>query len=143
MPNFIRIATRTIAYSWASPNTILGITIGLLLGGRFQWVDGVIEIHGRGVANVLGRLLVPAMAMTMGHVVLGRDPISLDVTRNHERVHVRQYERWGIAFVPAYLACWLVLSLRGRDGYRDNPFEIEAYAVDDLTTTNKPVTNSR
>jgi len=29
-------------------------------------------------------------------------------------------------FVPAYLLCSLLLRLRGRDGYRDNPFEIRA-----------------
>jgi hypothetical protein len=29
--------------------------------------------------------------------------------------------------VPAYLLCWLVLMLRGKSGYWDNPFEREAY----------------
>ena len=70
---------------------------------------------------------IPAMAMTMGHVVFGRDKLSLDLTRKHERVHVRQYERWGIVFVPTYLGISAILYLRGRDGYRENPFEIEAY----------------
>ncbi|TWU50967.1 hypothetical protein Poly51_42600 [Rubripirellula tenax] len=143
MPRSLHILARAAAYAWASPYTVFGITIGLLLGGRFQRVDGVIEIHGRGIAAGLSRMLVPAMAMTLGHVVLGRDLTCLATSRKHERVHVRQYERWGIAFVPAYIAFWLVLSLRGRDGYRDNPFEIEAYAVDDLTTTKEPITNSR
>jgi hypothetical protein len=41
-------------------------------------------------------------------------------------VHVRQYERWGPLFVPAYLVSSLVLWLRGRDPYWDNPFEVEA-----------------
>jgi hypothetical protein len=52
----------------------------------------------------------------------------LDFCRSHELVHVRQYERWGVLFIPAYLLCSLVLWLTGRDPYRDNPFEREAYA---------------
>lgn len=120
-----------MAYLWASPYTIAGITIGLLLGGRFQVVDGVIEIFGPRIAGILMRMVIPALALTFGHVVFGQTEAALDLSRVHERVHVRQYERWGIAFVPAYLICWLILSLRGRDGYRENPFEVEAYAVDD------------
>lgn len=122
---------RTVSYLWASPNTLLGVTLGLILGGHFRLVDGVVEIHGRGVAFVLRRMLVPAAAMTIGHVVLGQSPRQLDLTRLHERVHVRQYERWGIFFLPAYLGISLWLYLRRRDGYRENPFEVEAYAVDD------------
>lgn len=131
MPSIAKSIRRIAAHVWASPYTVTGITIGLLLGGRFQRVDGVIEIHGPRVAKVLHRLWVPALALTFGHVVFGQDEASLRTTRNHERVHVHQYERWGIAFVPAYLICWIVLSIQGRDGYRDNPFEVEAYAVDD------------
>jgi hypothetical protein len=51
----------------------------------------------------------------------------MDACREHELVHVRQYERWGPLFVPAYLLCWLVQMLRGKSGYWDNPFEREAY----------------
>jgi hypothetical protein len=47
--------------------------------------------------------------------------------RAHEQVHVRQYERWGPLFVPAYLLSSLVELLRGRRPYRDNWFEREAY----------------
>jgi hypothetical protein len=53
----------------------------------------------------------------------------LDHCRTHELVHVRQYERWGPLFVPAYLASSAIIWLRGGDPYRDNPFEREAYAV--------------
>jgi hypothetical protein len=42
-------------------------------------------------------------------------------------VHVRQYERWGPLFVPAYVLCSAVIWSRGGDAYRDNPFEREAY----------------
>lgn len=126
-----RVFLRSLLYAWVSPWTLTAIALGLLLGGKFRLVHGVVEIHGKRVASVLQRLYVPAMAITIGHVVLGQTQAALDITRKHERVHVRQYERWGIAFVPAYLFASLYLYMRGRDGYRENPFEIEAYAVDD------------
>jgi uncharacterized protein (DUF2062 family) len=83
------------------------------------------------LAWMLRRLtLLPhgAAAITLGHVVLGRDQLSLDATRAHERVHVRQCEVWGPLFVPAYLVGSLVAALRGRRFYEDNPFETEARA---------------
>lgn len=123
-----------IGYLWAAPNTIAAVAIGLLLSGRFQWVDGVIEIDGSRIARVLSGLPVSASAMTMGHVVFGQDRSMLDRTRTHERVHVHQYERWGPFFIPAYLLISLWLYARGRDGYRENPFEIEAYACEDTTS---------
>lgn len=122
---------RSLRYLWPSPWTLLAIAIGLLLGGTFRRVDGVIEIHGRWVARVLQRLWVPATAITVGHVVFGQTAQSLEITRKHERVHVRQYERWGVVMVPAYLLASAYLYLAGRDGYRENPFEVEAYQVDD------------
>ena len=126
----LRQLHRLIAYAWPLPYTLSGITIGLIFGARFQRVDGVIEIYGPSIEYLLQRMPVPAMAMTLGHVVLGRDRRSLEVTRSHERVHVRQYERWGIGFVPAYLGVSAVLFLSGRDGYRENPFEVEAFDVE-------------
>ena len=65
--------------------------------------------------------------MTLGHVILGASEADLDAARRHEQVHVRQYERWGPLFIPAYLAASAWLWLRGRDPYRDNPFERQAY----------------
>ncbi len=43
---------RMFGYVWAAPNTLLGIAIGLLLGGQFERVEGVLEVHGRHVARV-------------------------------------------------------------------------------------------
>ena len=67
------------------------------------------------------------MAMTLGHTVLGQTDAALDLCRNHELVHVRQFERWGPLMGPAYLGCSLTLWLLGRRPYHDNPFEKEAY----------------
>ena len=93
-------------------------------------VDGVIEIYGPRIAALLDRMYIPALAMTFGHVVFGQTQLALDATRDHEHVHIRQYERWGILFVPMYLAASVYLYARGRDPYRENPFEIEAYDKD-------------
>lgn len=121
---------RSAVWLWAAPWTILGLSVGLLglaTGGRMRRRAGVIECYGGAVTKLLERLPVDPIAMTLGHVILGRTGAGLDLARSHELVHVRQYERWGPLFGLAYLLCWLILRLRGRDGYRENPFEREAY----------------
>lgn len=116
---------------WAAPYTLLGLFLGFILRGRFAIVDGVVEIHSPAIAKWLWRLPPHAIAMTLGHVVLGASESVLWRTRTHERVHVRQFERWGPLLAPAYLLAWVYLSLRGQDGYRENPFEIEAFNADE------------
>ena len=95
-----------------------------------QLVHGVIEFHGGFPAWLLCRapLVGGAAAITFGHTVLARTLEGLEATRSHERVHVRQYECWGLFFIPAYLFCSLWLLLRRKSPYWDNPFEKEAYA---------------
>jgi hypothetical protein len=93
-------------------------------------VDGVVEAHGPALAWLLSCCaLVPggAAALTLGHVVIGRDRWSLESTRTHERVHVRQCEAWGPLFVPAYLSASLWAIMCGGDVYVDNRFEVEAF----------------
>jgi hypothetical protein len=122
---------------WAAPYTLLGASIGglgLLTGGRLQTHSGVIEFHGGAAARFLDLLPLPHVsALTLGHTVIGRDRAALEATRAHERVHVEQFERWGLLMGPAYIGCSVVLWLQGRDFYRDNPFEREAYDRADCT----------
>lgn len=118
--------------AWASPWTLLGLTagaLGLLTGGGARRRGRTIEFWGGAVTAALNRIPIVggASAMTLGHVVLGSNPPALDFAREHEWIHVRQYERWGPLFIPAYLLCSVVLWFRGLDAYRDNPFEREAY----------------
>ncbi len=116
------------AIVWASPASLLGLAFGLsalLARGGVQRRGRVLEFWGGGAAWLLRNRR--AAAMTLGHVVLGLDRDALDATREHELVHVEQYERWGPAFLPAYGACALVLWLCRRHPYWDNPFEREAY----------------
>jgi len=125
-----RWACRFAGILWASPNSLLGLLIGavgLLGGGRVRWRDGCLEFWGGGVTWFLQRMPVSPAAMTLGHVILGLSPEMLSRAAEHERVHVRQYERWGPLFLPAYGLCSLWVWCRGGNAYMDNPFEVEAY----------------
>ena len=116
----------------AAPTTVLGLLVVLAGIWRAQTrvVEGVLEAHGPMLAWLLAHLtLMPggAAALTLGHVVIARDSRSLEETRTHERVHVRQCETWGPLFVPAYLTASLWALWRGRNFYFDNRFEVEAF----------------
>ena len=120
---------RWALWLWASPNTLIGLVFGLLLlplGARFRRVDGVLEIAAM---RRLPRRRWPFAAITLGHVILGTHAQDLERLRAHELVHVRQCERWGLLFLPAYLLAGVWQWVRGRDAYWDNPFEMEARRV--------------
>jgi hypothetical protein len=127
-------AARLLRYLWAAPYTVLGLLLGavvILLGGTARRHHGVIEIAGGALGQKLARVPEPLRfsAMTLGHVILAVDRSALNHLRLHEHVHVRQYERWGPMFLPAYLLSSLLQLLRGRNPYRENHFERQAYAV--------------
>jgi hypothetical protein len=127
---------KRLLYLWTLPNTLLGLPLAVAAmgtGGRARVQDGVVEAYGGAVTFILRRLVLlrgGASAMTLGHVVVGRDAASLERTRTHERVHVRQYEAWGPFFLSAYAVASLVAAARGRHYYRDNRFEIAARAAE-------------
>ncbi len=106
------------------------VPLALGRSGLIRRHAGVIEASGPVLAWLL-RHAVPirggARAMTLGHVVLGRDETCLADCRAHERVHVRQYEHWGPLFLPAYFLSSLLALWRGEDPYFGNRFEREAY----------------
>lgn len=83
---------RLLAWSWASPYTLLGLLLALLTGGRLRRRGAILEAHGGGLDRLLGPW---ALAITLGHVILARDAGSLDRLRTHELAHVRQYEWLG------------------------------------------------
>lgn len=131
VPKAARMAARVMAYSWAAPTTAVGLFAGavtLASGGRAQFREGALEFHG-GFSRWMLRRLAGAWAMTLGHVILGRDTWALDVCRKHEQAHVRQVEIWGPVFLPAYLMCSFWEWTRrgeGRHFYYDNYFERDA-----------------
>jgi len=92
--------------------TALALAWGAVLG-RFH-------VESRGGVIVCSR--VPRWAFgrggtTIGAVYLTSDNLSERVLK-HEAVHRAQWRRWGLAFIPLYLAA-------GRDPLR-NRFEVEA-----------------
>ena len=130
-----------LRYLWATPATLLGFALALLSGSRISLHTGVLEAEGRLLGWGLTHLTLlrgGVSAITFGHIVLGRSRAALDSTRAHERVHVRQYERWGPLFIPLYLTGSLWAAVCGRHPYFDNPFEREAMAVDDSRATARP-----
>ncbi len=118
--------------AWASPYSLVGLMIGcvgMAAGGKGRLRDGAIEFYDGTTAQFVRRLPPgPTTAgFTLGHVILGQTGEGLERVGKHERIHIRQYERWGPAMGPAYLGASAWLWARGRDAYRENPFEVEAY----------------
>lgn len=127
---------RIFYYIWVSPNSFIGLfvgMIGLLSGGKCQVRRGCLEFYGGLVTWTLQRINQNGvLAMTLGHTIVGQTADSLRIARDHEQVHVRQYERWGPLFIPMYLVFSLILWFQAnKDCYRDNPFEVEAYRIAD------------
>ena len=126
---------KLIAYAWALPNTALGLAFGLVmfaLGGKARIVDGVVEFYGGWVGRFFSYRLHRFCfgAITLGHVILGTCHKALVALRAHEHVHVKQYERWGLFFLLAYAVSSLWEISRGRNGYRNNYFERQAYSLE-------------
>src|SRR5689334_3754907 len=67
--------TAVIRTLWTFPTTAVGLFVGgvcMPLGARWQWVDGVLECHGGGVAWLLEHATLlegGALAITFGDVV--------------------------------------------------------------------------
>jgi hypothetical protein len=123
-------------YLWAAPNTALGVLLLPLVWltrGSAQISDGVLELYG-GILDPILRRCVPvpggAAAMTLGHIIIAVDRWALEATRAHERVHVRQCERWGPFFLPAYFLASLSAAVAGKGAYHGNYFEQQARRLD-------------
>jgi len=123
---------RFFRYIWALPATCVGLIFVVVAccRGRVRLVNGTLEAHGPWLRWVLVNCVpLPggAAAITLGHVIVGQDDGALDASRAHERIHVRQYERWGPLFLPAYGMASLWALLSGGHYYIDNRFEREAF----------------
>jgi hypothetical protein len=121
-------------YLWALPMSCVGILVlpfVLASGGTVSFGSGIIEAEGGLLAPILSRMFsrFPIDAITIGHVILGYSRESLIRCRVHERIHVRQYERWGPIFPFLYLASSSIAIMRGKDPYRNNIFEQAAFSA--------------
>jgi len=132
---------KLLLYIWAFPNTFLGLLAVLVAkagGGTVHIVEGVVEVCEGWIPQLFtviaffSPISSGIAAITLGHVIVAQNKFELDRCRRHEHVHVRQYERWGIFFLPAYFIASFIALAKGDDPYRDNAFEIEAYAVDEF-----------
>jgi len=126
-------ARLVLRYLWAAPASAVGLApaaVACAFGATVRLRQDVLEVAGGGLAALLRRAFprLRFRAITFGHLVLGLSHGDLEEVRRHERVHVRQYERWGILFFPLYLGSSAVQLLRGRHPYRQNVFERQAYA---------------
>ena len=116
---------RPASYMWAGPWSLLGLLLSLFFRRRYV-TGGVILAEGAQWPVKLGWRY---RAVTFGHVVLSIDELD-DETMQHELAHVRQYERWGPLFPPAYALASILARLRGGHHYRDNVFEVAARATE-------------
>jgi hypothetical protein len=107
---------RLLAYLWTSPNTLIGLLVGLFAFQRPRVSDGVL-FFDRCVRGSLRALqLFRRSAITYGHVVLSNRPVEGSLLV-HELHHVRQYEHLGPLYIPLYVLIWIFM------GYRRHPFE--------------------
>lgn len=119
---------------WALPCTVVGIVfagVALLAGGKARWSAGALEVTYRERQASCGRLArrLPFRGIAFGHVILAITREELAAIGPHERVHVQQYERWGLLFFPAYGLSSLWQLVRGRRTHWDNHFEVQARAL--------------
>ena len=128
------LPTTAFKYIWASPATAIGVCAACfagLLGAEVKRVSGVLEVSLAPRRAVLCKAVacLPFAAITFGHVVIACSAQQQAAHRQHERVHVAQYELWGPLFLLAYPLESLFQWLSGRRPYLDNRFEMAARAA--------------
>jgi hypothetical protein len=110
---------------------LLGLALtafSLLFGAAPKLRAGVLEVtlEPRRRPRDQVDLVLPFVAVTLGHVVIARSTADQRRLRAHESIHVAQYERWGPLFLVAYPAESMLQFLLGRRPYLDNRFEVQA-----------------
>jgi hypothetical protein len=118
-----------LAYLWVAPVTLFGLVLALIaywLGASVKRRFGVLEVAGNSRTPLLHSISNQFDAITLGHVIMGRNHGTLTRWRSHEHVHVRQYERWGVLFPMLYVLASFKALLTGKRFYWDNVFEVEA-----------------
>jgi hypothetical protein len=104
----------------------------LLAGGA---PDGVMPSHRTHVWPWLKgpcqRFMLPTwLAITIYHDIFSWRKLD-DFELAHELCHVRQWNANGMMYVPRYLGASRAAKAAGKDRYRDNAFEVEAYDCED------------
>ncbi len=112
---------RAARLAWAAPASLAGLLLSPFFRARYV-TRGIVLCEGAAWPRRLGWRF---RAITLGHVVLSVDELDAE-TLEHELVHVRQYERWGLLLWPAYVVASALARLRGGAAYWDNHFERQA-----------------
>ena len=121
---------RILRLLWAGPWSIVGLSLAPFFDSR-RIDRGVLLCEGARWPRRLGWRYA---AITFGHVILSVVPLDGALLR-HEREHVRQYERWGPFFIPAYLIASALARARGGHAHRDNAFERAATSSSGTSTS--------
>lgn len=126
-----------LKYIWPLPYTLIGLGLGavaMLFGAKAQVISGVVEFQGGFISRLIAQLpmLNRFVAITLGHTISAKNASVLNAYRAHEHVHVKQYERWGIFFVPVYLIFSIWALMQGKRPYFENKFEQEAYRKSEI-----------
>ena len=114
---------RWLGYVWTSPNTLIGVVLGLCTFQRPRVAPGWVVVFDRtprGLTWVMPRL--HRVAVTVGFVILAAQPVTGRLEL-HERQHVRQFAAWGPLFLPVYLVLAVPF------GYRRHPMEVAARRI--------------
>ena len=126
--------TVLVKYIWVLPASAIGMCaagIACVIGAQIRSVSGVLEVSLAPRNTVLYKAVtcLAFEAITLGHVVIACSAQAQAAHREHERVHVAQYELWGPFFLVAYPLESLFQLLQGRQAYLDNRFEMAARAA--------------
>jgi hypothetical protein len=129
-------------YLWAAPCSAAGLVIAFIamaLGAKAHIQDGTLQVVGGRLATGIARLptRLTILAFTNGHVIFAINEKILDSYRQHELVHVKQYECWGPLFPFLYIGSSLIQKAKGRDPYFANCFELEARKADESPSDGK------
>ncbi len=128
------IVRRQVRTAWrVLPGDLLGLLVMRACGvpsdagTPFEAADGTRAILVADARNALylDHQRIPISAQTLGRYVLSREPLPPQLVE-HELEHVRQWQRLGPTFLPAYLASSGLAMLSGGDPYWGNAFEERA-----------------
>ena len=142
-----RFAGTAWRYFWPAPYTLLALMFATairLSDGTWRCRAGVLEVYGPAAKRLLAyHPIGGVVAIALGHVIIARDLVTLELTSTHERTHVRQFEAWGWLFPLVYGAASLLAWARGGHYYTDNRFERAAEAASELHHRNAPIGGNR
>jgi hypothetical protein len=127
-----RAASRLLRTAWrALPGDLLGLLVIRACGihgiSRQVRVGDMTAylVEQPNVGRYLDHGAMPIRAQTLGRYIFAREPLSPEFVE-HEVEHVRQWERLGPLFLPAYLASSVSALVRRRHPYWTNRFELAA-----------------